>query len=390
MVKPLNVLLVALLLALGCGEAPSALAAPPPEIRLEQVAKGLQQPIWLTHDKTDRIFIVEQSGRVRLMTRGTVAKQPYLDIVSRVHSGGECGLLGLAFHPQFATNGRLFVNYTRRPERRKIQTVISEFKADPSADRVDPSTERILLTFDQPYPNHNGGHVEFGPDGMLYIATGDGGSANDPHNNGQRTDTLLGKILRIDVDSPTSADQQYAIPKDNPFVGRDGYRPEIWCLGLRNPWRFTFDRETGTCYTGDVGQNLYEEIDILVKGGNYGWREREGMHPFQNGRASRDFINPIAEYGRDRGQSVTGGVVYRGKASPALRGIYLYADYASGRFWGLKYEDGRVTAGPEELNVTRDGKPVRNRVQPAAFAEDAAGEVYVCDHVGSIYRIVAE
>jgi glucose/arabinose dehydrogenase len=389
-VRFVNVLLVALTLTVGCGDAPPALAAgPTPEVRLEQVAKGLQQPIWLTHDKTDRIFIVEQEGRVRLMENGTVAKQPYLDIVDRVASGGECGLLGLAFHPDFARNGRLFVNYTHRPERRKLVTRIAEFTADPKSARVDPASERVLLTFDQPYPNHNGGHVEFGPDGMLYIATGDGGAANDPHNAGQRTDTLLAKILRVDVDAKSS-ELPYGIPMDNPFVGRGGARPEIWCWGLRNPWRFTFDRETGTCYTGDVGQNLYEELDVLVKGGNYGWREREGLHAFEGGRSSSEFIDPIAEYGRDKGQSVTGGVVYRGTQSPALRGIYLYADYASGRFWGLKYENGKVTAGPEELNVTRDGRPVLNRIQPAAFAEDAAGEVYVCDHQGGIYRIVAK
>jgi glucose/arabinose dehydrogenase len=380
--------LVAILLILGCGDAPPALAAAAPEVRLEQVARGLQQPIYLTHDGTPRTFIVEQPGRVRLMEGGAIAREPYLDVVDRVRSGGECGLLGLAFHPQFAANGRLFVNYTAGG-RGRLKTVVSEFRADPRAATVDAATERVLLTFDQPYPNHNGGHVEFGPDGMLYIATGDGGAANDPHDNGQRTDTLLGKILRIDVDQ-SSGEQPYGTPKDNPFVGRPGHRPEIWCLGMRNPWRFTFDRQTGVCYTGDVGQNLYEEVDVLVSGGNYGWRQREGLHPFQGGRGSTAFIDPIAEYGRDKGQSITGGVVYRGKQSPVLSGIYLYADYASGRFWGLRYEDGKVTGGPDELNVTRDGMPVFNRVQPAGFGEDAAGEAYVCDHNGAVYRIVAK
>jgi glucose/arabinose dehydrogenase len=309
-----------------------------------------------------------------------VQKTPYLDIRKQVNFGGECGLLSIAFHPEFASNGLLYVNYTSKG---KLQTVISEFRAQRNARAIDPATERVILRIDQPFSNHNGGQIAFGPDGMLYIGMGDGGSANDPQENGQNPRTLLGKILRIDV----SPRRGYAVPKDNPFVKDDRFAPEIWALGLRNPWRFSFDRVTGDCYTGDVGQNTYEEVDLLVAGANYGWNEREGFHPFQRGRNSPEFVDPLAEYGRDKGLSVTGGYVYRGKMFPALDGVYLYADYGTGRFWGLRQSKGIVTANAE-LIVTRQGKPILNRVQPSSFGEDAAGEMYVCDHNGVVYRIV--
>lgn len=361
----------------------------PPALRLEPLARGLRQPVYLTHDGTARRFIVEQPGTIRLIEDGKLLKQPYLDIVKRVTSGGECGLLSVAFHPNFADNGLLYVNYTATPNK-QLQTIISRFKTDPASTRVDPSTEQVLLTIDQPYPNHNGGQIKFGPDGMLYIGMGDGGSGGDPQNNGQKTDTLLGKILRIDVNGSESA---YTVPKDNPFVDKPNWRPEIWATGLRNPWRFTFDRATGDCYTGDVGQNLFEEIDLIVKGGNYGWRLREASHPFNGGEMRDDFIDPIAEYGRDKGQSVTSGYVYRGKQFPQLTGWFLYADYASGRFWGLKQQGGKTIAN-EEIDVsytTAAGKESRtlNRVQPASFGEDVDGELYVCDHNGVVYRITA-
>ncbi len=366
----------------------SASAERPPALRLEELARGLKQPVYLTHDGTPRTFIVEQAGRVRLIESGKLAKQPYLDIVKRVTSGGECGLLSIAFHPNFAENGYLYVNYTAKLKK-QLQTIVARFQAEPGATRVDPATEQILLTFDQPFSNHNGGQLKFGPDGMLYVGTGDGGSANDPEGNGQKPDTLLGKILRIDVDGSQSG---YTVPNDNPFAGKPAYRPEIWATGLRNPWRFTFDRATGDCYTGDVGQNLYEEINLIVKGGNYGWRIREATHAFQGGAMQPDFIDPIAEYGRDKGQSVTSGYVYRGVQFPQLTGWFLYADYASGRFWALKQQDGKVLAN-EEIEVTftdKTGKdrPTLNRVQTASFGEDADGEHYVCDHNGVVYRIV--
>ena len=351
-------------------------AEPPPKINLEPLVRGLQQPLYVTHDGTDRIFIVEQPGRIRLFQNGQLQKDPYLDLRAKVTSGGECGLLGLAFHPDFATNGYFYVNYTAR--RGTLVTVISEFRAEPKSNRVDPRTERELMTFEQPYPNHNGGQVVFGPDRMLYIGTGDGGSAGDPKNSGQRTDTLLGKILRIDV----STRQRYGVPPDNPFVGRRGYRPEIWATGLRNPWRFSFDRETKHCYCADVGQNLWEEIDIITRGGNYGWRLMEGTHPFRpEANMPEDLIPPIKEYHHDFGLSITGGYVYRGKQFPSLIGWYIYGDYSSGRIWGLKYEDGRVTGDAELLH---------SRTQPSSFGEDASGEMYLCDHNGTVYRITAE
>jgi glucose/arabinose dehydrogenase len=379
--------LVFVLLVCWCGCTVSADAPPP--VRLEELARGLKQPVFLAHDGTPRRFIVEQAGTIRLIDAdGTLVKQPYLDIVKRVNSGGECGLLSVAFHPKFAQNGFLYVDYTAKP-RRQLQTIISRFTAEKDSARVDPSTEVVLLTIDQPYPNHNGGQLQFGRDGMLYIGMGDGGSANDPQGNGQNTNVLLGKILRIDVNTKTG----YGVPKDNPFVGKEGYRPEIWTLGMRNPWRFTFDRATGDCYCGDIGQNLYEEIDLIRKGGNYGWRLREAMHAFQGGEMRKDFVDPIAEYGRDKGQSVTGGYVYRGKQFPQLVGWYLYADYASGRFWGLKQKGGKVIANVE-LDITyRDAagreRPPLNRVQASSFGEDADGELYVCDYNGAIYRVVA-
>lgn len=362
----------------------------PPALRLEELARGLKQPVYLTHDGTARRFIVEQPGTIRIIgADGKLLKQPYLDIVQRVTSGGECGLLSVAFHPKFADNGFVYVNYTAKPNK-QLQTIVSRFRTDPKGTRVDAATEQVLLAIDQPYSNHNGGHVLFGPDGMLYIGMGDGGSGGDPKGNGQKTDTLLGKILRIDV----NVDSGYAIPKDNPFVGRPQYRPEIWATGLRNPWRITFDRETGDCYTGDIGQNLYEEIDLIVKGGNYGWRNREGFHDFEGGEMQPHFIDPLAEYGRDKGQSVTSGYVYRGKQFPQLTGWFLYADYASGRFWALKQTDGKVIAN-EELEVTFVDKigrerPTLNRVQAASFGEDLAGEHYVCDHNGVVYRVTVK
>ncbi len=381
-------IVLACLLCSSPGAAAPTSANAPPSLRLEQFARGLKQPVYLTHDGTARLFIVEQAGTVRLIQDGQLSKQPYLDIVKRVTSGGECGLLSVAFHPKFADNGYLFVNYTAKPNK-QLQTMVSRFKAQPGATRIDPSTELVLLTIDQPYSNHNGGQIKFGPDGMLYVGMGDGGSGGDPHDNGQKTGALLGKILRLEV----NASSRYTIPKDNPFTGRRGWRGEIWALGLRNPWRFSFDRETGDCYAGDIGQNLYEEIDLITRGGNYGWRPREAMHSFQGGAMGKDFIDPLAEYGRDKGQSVTGGYVYRGKQIPQLLGWYLYADYASGRFFGLKQKDGKATEMAELQATYKDvaGKqrPTLSRVQASSFGEDVDGELYVCDHNGVVYKVAA-
>jgi glucose/arabinose dehydrogenase len=357
-----------------------------PALRLVPVITKMDHPVYFVSDGTERVFVVEQAGRVRMFERGNLAGSVYLDIQDEVFYQGECGLLSMAFSPKFSANGLLYVNYTSR-KKGKLQTFISEFHADPKAVKVDRSSERVVMTIDQPYANHNGGQIEFGPDAMLYIGMGDGGSANDPERRAQNLSSLLGKILRIDV----AAREGYTVPEDNPFVGRPGAKPEIWAYGMRNPWRFCFDRETGICYTGDVGQNQWEEVHVIEKGGNYGWRPREGMHPNPNLHPPEDLngsaVDPIAEYSHQVGQSITGGYVYRGKKWPKLNGVYLYADYASGRFWGLKYENEKATENGE-FDATVEGKSTVNRVQPSSFGEDAKGEVYVCDHNrGTIYRV---
>jgi glucose/arabinose dehydrogenase len=294
-----------------------------------------------------------------------------------VNSGGERGLLSMVFHPDFGRSRRVYVDYTRR-RLLKLETVISEFTLAPGAMRVDAATERILLTIDQPYPNHNGGQLAFGPDGKLYIGMGDGGSANDPHDNGQRLDTLLGKILRIDVD----AEPPYGIPRDNPFVDRRGVRPEIWAYGLRNPWRFSFDAATGRLWAADVGQDSREEIDVIERGKNYGWRITEGTlcTPGVSRSCSTGGLEPpVSEYGREEGVSVTGGFVYRGAAIRDLCGVYLHADYGSGRVWGLRVDGQRVT---ERRQLVGGGG------RWSSFGEDASRELYIVDHRGGIYRIV--
>jgi len=355
-----------------------------PTVGLQELVRGIDHPTYLTSDGTKRLFIVEQPGRIKIFNDGQLQPLSFLDIAERVKYGGECGVLSVAFHPKFATKGLFYINYT--DQRPKLRTVISEFHVDPTSMMVNAVDERVILTIDQPYANHNGGQLQFGPDGMLYIGMGDGGARDDPHNNAQNPQSLLGKILRIDV----TPRQGYAIPKDNPFVGKRGIAPEIWTFGMRNPWRFTFDRQTKTCYAGDVGQDTYEEVDIITKGGNYGWNIREGLHPFKKRergtavefKGAGPLIDPIAEYDHKTGGiSITGGYVYRGRQFPSLVGWYLYGDYSSGRLWGLKYDNGKVTVPPVEL--------FKANVQPTSFGEDADGELYLCSYNGVIYKIVA-
>lgn len=357
-----------------------------PRIRLEPFIRKLDRPVQVSPDPGGRLFVLEQVGRVSIVRPdGSVVTPAYLDLTKKVYVESECGLLGIAFHPKFEENGFFYVNYTAK--RPNLKTFVSEFHADPRSQRVDPSTERIILTVEQPFTNHNGGCLQFGPDGMLYIGMGDGGAAHDPHGNGQKKETLLGKMLRIDV----TPREGYAVPKDNPFVGVEGYRPEIWATGMRNPWRFNFDPETGVCYAGDVGQDLWEEIDIIVKGGNYGWNIREGMHdlhPVPN--RPKDLIEPILEYSHNKtAASVTGGRVYRGKAIPALRGWYVFADYSTGRVYGLKYEDGKVTSSGVLIEPNPTGKPGERPTQASDFGIDKDGELFLCDVNGPVYRIVA-
>jgi glucose/arabinose dehydrogenase len=337
------------------------------------MAEGLQKPLDITHAGDDRLFIVEQSGIIRVLQDDQMLPSPFLDIRDRVNDdASERGLLGLAFHPNYAGNGFFFVNYTGQGG----HTVVSRFQVSSNPNQADPDNELILLRIQQPYANHNGGGVKFGPDGMLYIGTGDGGSGGDPQGNGQSLDTLLGKILRIDVDG----EEPYIIPSDNPLIGKDGL-PEIWAYGLRNPWRFSFDRSTGDLYIADVGQNMWEEINFQPAGSpggtNYGWNLREGGHPFAS-QTTEGLIDPVAEYSHELGCSVTGGVVVRDPSLPTWNGVYIYGDYCTGIIWGvLQTEDSQW----------KDKQLFDTDMSIASFGEDASGQIYLADYRGSIYRL---
>jgi quinoprotein glucose dehydrogenase len=353
---------------------------------------SVKRPIVLTHagDGTDRVFIASQLGTVYVLPNDQQAEgQVFLDISSRVvykDKENEEGFLGMAFHPKFKENGQFFIYYTSA-DAPPHTSVISRFRVSKdNPNLADATFEEEIMRIPQPYWNHNGGTLVFGPDGYLYIGLGDGGSANDPHGNGQNMNTLLGKILRIDVDRK-QGNLRYAIPKDNPFAAaNDGARDEIWASGIRNVWRMSFDSATGVLWAADVGQDTWEEIDLIERGGNYGWNLREGMHVFvpKRGRPHpdadkrRDLIDPIWEYHHDVGKSITGGHVYRGRQVPELEGKYLYADYVTGKVYALHYDSQRkrVTA-----NQTIPGniKPVMS------FGEDESGEVYFLTDSGSMY-----
>lgn len=334
-------------------------------------------------DGSNRIFVVEQKGRILVFPNDQNVPQSklFLDIIARVKStGNEEGLLGLAFHPDFKHNGWFFVDYTKPTAGPGVsQTTISRFKVsagDP--DAADPASETIILQITQPYENHNGGQIVFGPDGYLYIAMGDGGSGGDPQGNAQNRRALLGKILRIDVDHPAGG-LNYGIPPDNPFTGNlQGWREEIWTWGMRNPWRFSYDRETDRWWCGDVGQNLYEEVDILRKGCNYGWNVMEGTHCYSpsSGCDTTGLTFPLLDYGRSVGACVTGGFVYRGSRAPELTGAYIYGDYVSGRVWALRYDGTRVT---ENVELTGTGNI-------SSFGVDEKRELYLCEFDGHLYR----
>ena len=340
------------------------------------VTEGLENPLFLTQagDESERLFVVEQPGRIRVLERQALVPAPFLNITQKVLSGGERGLLGLAFHPDYHHNGRFFVNYTRKPDG---ATVVAEYCRGATATSASHE-ERILFVVPQPYPNHNGGMVAFGPDGYLYVGLGDGGSKGDPDNRAQNPGDLLGKILRIDVDRG----DPYGIPTDNPFV-KEGGRPEIYALGLRNPWRFSFDAKTGNLWVADVGQYTWEEIDLVVRGGNYGWRVMEGTHCFHPSTDCRTttFSLPRYEYSHDKGRcSITGGFIYRGRAMFDLTGSYVYGDFCSGEIFALQNP-----AGSQPLNEAR--MILKTSLRISSFGEDAAGELYVLDHKGGIYRL---
>lgn len=366
--------------AWGLASRHEAPVAPSPIALSPVVTSDLRQPLFLTHngDGSGRLFVVEQPGRVRILSKGRLLETPFLDLSDSVSFGGERGLLGLAFHPAYRTNGRLFVNYSRASDG---ATIVAEHRVSDNPDLARPEG-KILLIVEQPYGNHNGGMVAFGPDGYLYIGMGDGGAGGDPGNRAQNRAELLGKMLRIDVD----AGSPYAVPEGNPFA-KGGGRREIFAVGFRNPWRFSFDRLTGRLWAADVGQNAWEEASIVRGNGNYGWRIMEGAHCFEppSGCNTGGLELPVVEY-RNAGSrcSITGGYVYRGEDMPGLRGTYLFGDYCSGEIFGVKEAEvagGGVVGEPSVLLDTD--------LKISSFGEDGRGELYVVDHSGGVYRIVS-
>lgn len=361
------------LLALCCTEKTGAAEAS--GIRLTPVAKGFPQATDLQFvPGTDGLLVVlQKQGKASFVDLATGKRGTILELPVATRS--EQGLLGLAFHPQFVTNRKIYVNYTTSEETR-----ISELTL-PAGDPLGRATgERILLRQAQPFPNHNAGQLRFGPDGKLYVGFGDGGAGGDPLEAGQDPKTFLGKMLRIDVDRKDEG-KEYAVPEDNPFVGREGWLPEIWALGLRNPWRYDFDPH-GRLVVADVGQNRWEEVTIVAAGENHGWDVREGAHCFEpeEGCTTEGLVDPVFEYGHDLGQSITGGSVYGGKRVPALAGKYVFTDFVSGRLWAIELPDPRRMVKAEPLGTT--GRMV------ATFGRDAAGELYLADFgSGEILRL---
>lgn len=359
------------------------------EYEFKQVFKKAKfdRPIYLCPlpDGSNRLVIIEQAGRVLLIENNpeaaefTVAYDDRDDVFSPANGGfNEEGLLGIAFHPKFSENRQVFLHYSVAKPRGNI---ISRFTMDESFTKIDHASEEVIMQIEQPFFNHNGGSITFGPDGYLYIALGDGGSANDPQGHGQNLKTLLASILRIDVDNKADG-KNYAIPADNPFIDTKGARPEIFAYGLRNVWRMSFDRKTGTLWAGDVGQNLWEEIVIVEKGGNYGWNWVEGNHDFQppaNKAKMKDLVPPIVEYDHNLGKSVTGGYVYRGKAMPKMDGAYIYGDYQTGIIWTLRYDEDAKT-------LTQEPKVETVIPEISSFGEDHDGEIYVISLQGRIYK----
>jgi glucose/arabinose dehydrogenase len=349
-------------------------------LRAVEVATGLSDPLYLTAPAGDaRLFVVEQEGRVRIIKGGVLVPQPFLDITARVSSGGERGLLSIAFHPRYATNGYVYASYTDLAGNTRIE----RYSVSPTnPDAADPASAQLVLSVVQPYANHNGGLVVFGPDGMFYVGLGDGGSGGDPQNNGQSRATLLGKLLRLDVDGGTP----YAIPAGNPFIGQAGSRSEIWALGLRNPWRFAFDRIAGLLYVADVGQNQWEEISVVPAnrpGVNYGWRILEGNDCYGAATCnSQGLERPVVEYSHADGCSVTGGAPYRGSLIPGIAGHYFYSDYCAGFLRSFRYENGQA--------VDQRSWDVGALGSVLSFGEDAAGELYVLSAYGRVYRLEAQ
>lgn len=368
--------------------------------KLQLITDQVQSPVCMAvpGDGSNRQFVVQKEGKVWVIQNGRLLPNPFIDVSSEMvkvnPAYDERGLLGMAFHPQFRQNGKFYLYYsapaTNPGKGKNHKSVISEFRVAKSGDNTaNPATRRLVMEFDQPESNHNGGDIIFGPDGYLYIASGDGGGAGDRHGsigNGQDLGSLLGKILRINVNG-----NPYSIPADNPFVNTNGARKEIWAYGLRNPWRISFDKSTKKLWTGDVGQNKYEEVDIVTKGGNYGWRIMEGYHEFNvpSGADKSKLIDPVHEYDHDDGISITGGYVYRGKALPALQGRYVFGDY-NGKTWTLGQKGNKW----ERSDLVFENKPEGN-VQLLSWGQDEAGELYMLVTIpqangvkGGVYKLV--
>ena len=362
-------------------EVPGPPPSPATAARLQEVASGLVMPLFLTAPSGDvnRLFVVEKPGRIRIIKNGALLPTPFLDITAKISNGGEQGLLGLAFHPGYASNGLFIVNYTNGAG----DTRVAVYRVSSNPDLADAASEQIILSVDQPYSNHNGGMVLFGPDGKLYIGMGDGGSGGDPQGNGQNRGTLLGKLLRLSV----SSTGQVSVPDDNPYVGQSGVRPEIWSYGLRNPWRMSFDRSTGDLYIADVGQNAREEIDVAPasseygKGRNYGWVIMEGLACFGGSGCNQNGLTlPVEQYGHGDGCSVTGGYVYRGPTATSYTGHYFYGDYCNGWIRSFRYTGGAATDRQEWTSLTTGS-------QILSFGEDARGDLYVLTANGKVQRI---
>ncbi len=387
----LSLSLISAIAASSCGsEFTNETPAPPAgtvPVALQEIASGLAFPLYLTSPPGDsRLFIVERSGTIRVRTTEGFAAEPFLDLTGQVSTDGERGLLGLAFPPDYSTSGRFVVHYTNL----EGDTRVSRFQVSADPNRADPASEAVLLAAEQPFSNHNGGQIVFGPDGFLYIGLGDGGASGDPEGRGQRLDDLLGSILRIDPAGSPAGGLPYAVPPDNPFIQTPGALPEIWSLGLRNPWRFSFDRATGDLYIGDVGQNQWEEVDYTPaaegagRGVNYGWDLMEGLHCVESADCDRTSLAlPVLEYDHGTGCSITGGYVYRGAAIPDLQGHYFYGDFCDGFVRSLRVEAGAVV---DEL----DWPTLRPGGTVVSFGEDAAGELYVLTGEGRVSKIVPQ
>lgn len=369
--------------ATGQASVSLTIQGPVVTLGLDTIASGFDRPVFLTAPPNDttRLFIVEQSGLIRIIRNDSTLVPAFLDLSDSLSNGGEQGLLGLAFDPDYASNGRFYVSYTRS----NGNSVLARYLVSSgNPDVADPGTGQTLLTVPQPFSNHNGGGIAFGPDRYLYFGLGDGGSGGDPQGYGQRRDDLLGSFLRLDV----SGGGAYAIPATNPYAGSTAFRQELWNYGLRNPWRWSFDRQTGDLYIGDVGQGDWEEISVQpagsIGGENYGWNTMEGTHCYSpgSGCSTTGLVPPVLDYGHGQGCSVTGGYVYRGSAIPSLQGHYLYADYCSGWVRSFRWVGGQAV---NQLN--------RPELEPggniSSFGEDARGEVYILTHGGRIHRIIA-